>query len=190
MSETLKNLTKAFIGESQARNRYTFFAKQAKKDGYEQISEIFLQTAENEREHAKWLFRLINEIKENDEDIVVEAEAPTILGDTVANLKAAIIGEHHENSVMYPEFAKVAEDEGYSEIAKRLKAIGEAEIHHETRYRMLLKIVEDGTVLKKDNEVTWMCRKCGRVHVSTEPPEICPACDHPSKYFEIICDEY
>jgi len=190
MSETLKNLTKAFIGESQARNRYTFYAKQAKKDGYEQISEIFLQTAENEREHAKWLFRLINEIKEDDEDIVVEAEAPTILGDTASNLKAAIAGEKFEHDEMYPEFAKIAEKEGYGEIAKRLKAIGEAELHHETRYKMLLKIVEDGVVLKKDKEVPWMCRKCGRVQVGREPPEKCPACDHPPKYFEIICDEF
>lgn len=190
MSETLKNLTKAFIGESQARNRYAFYAKQAKKDGYEQISEIFLQTAENEREHAKWLFRLINEIKENDDDIEVEAAAPSVLGDTVSNIKAAIAGEHYENSEMYPGFAKVAEEEGYTEIAARLRSIGQAEEHHEARYRMLLKIVEDGTVLKKDKEVKWMCRKCGRVEVGKEPPEKCPACDHPAKYFEIICDEY
>jgi rubrerythrin len=190
MSKTLENLTKAFIGESQARNRYTFYAKQAVKDGYEEISDIFLETAENEREHAKWIFRLINEIKENDDDIKVEAEAPSVLGDTVANLKAAIAGEHYENSEMYPEFAKVAKEEGYDEIARRLRAIGEAEVHHETRYKMLLKIVEEGTVLKKDKKVQWKCRKCGRVQFGTEPPEKCPACDHPAKYFEIICDEY
>ncbi|RBQ22738.1 hypothetical protein ALNOE001_15790 [Candidatus Methanobinarius endosymbioticus] len=190
MSETLKNLTKAFIGESQARNRYTFHAKQAKKDGYEEISDIFLETAENEREHAKWLFRLINEIKENDDDIVVEAEAPSVLGDTVDNLKSAIAGEHHENSEMYPDFAKVAKEEGYDEIARRLTAIGEVEVHHERRYKMLLKNVEDGTVFKKDKKVKWKCRKCGSVHVGTEPPEKCPACDHPSEYFEIICDEF
>jgi len=190
MSETIKNLTKAFIGESQARNRYTMYAKQAKKDGYEQISEIFLQTADNEREHAKWLFRLINEIKEDDEAIVVEADAPTILGDTVANLKAAIAGENFEHSEMYPEFAKVAKEEGYPEIARRLKAIGDAEIHHETRYKLLLKAIEEGTVFSKDKEVTWMCRKCGRVQVGKKPPEKCPACDHPPKYFEIICDEF
>lgn len=190
MSKTLENLTKAFIGESQARNRYTFYAKQAVKDGYEQIADIFLQTAENEREHAKWLFRLINEIKKDDEDIMVDAEAPTILGDTVANLKAAIAGENFENSEMYPEFAKIAEDEGFDEIAKRLTAIGEAEVHHEKRYRMLLKIVEDGTAHKKEEPVQWMCRKCGRTEIGTEPPEKCPACDHPTKYFEIVCDEY
>ena len=190
MSETLKNLTKAFIGESQARNRYTLYAKQAKKDGYEQISDIFLQTADNEREHAKWLFRLINEIKKDDEPVIVEADSPNVLGDTVSNLKAAIAGEHFEQSEMYPEFAKVAEEEGYTEIAKRLLAIGEAEVHHETRYKTLLKIVEDGTVHKKDKEVSWMCRKCGRVQVGKEAPVKCPACDHPTKYFEIVSDEF
>lgn len=190
MSKTLDNLTKAFIGESQARNRYTIYSKQAKKDGYEQIAEIFLQTAENEREHAKWLFRLINEIKKSDDSVIVEAEAPTVLGDTIANLKGAIAGEHYENSEMYPEFAETAEKEGYPEIAKRLAAIGEAEKHHETRYKMLLKIVEEGTVIKKNKPVQWMCRKCGRVETGMTPPEKCPACDHPSKYFEIICDEY
>ncbi|MCL2115565.1 MAG: rubrerythrin family protein [Methanobrevibacter sp.] len=190
MSKTIENLAKAFIGESQARNRYTFYSKQAKKDGYEQIAEIFLQTAENEREHAKWLFRLINQIKENDDSIIIEAEAPTDLGDTIANLKAAISGEHHEYSIMYPEFAKIAEEEGYSEIAKRLISIGEAEEHHESRFKILLKAVEDGTVLKKDKAMKWMCRKCGRVETDKQAPEKCPACDHPAKYFEIICDEY
>lgn len=190
MSETIKNLTKAFIGESQARNRYTMYAKQAKKDGYEQISEIFLQTADNEREHAKWLFRLINEIKKDDGAIIVEADAPTILGDTITNLKAAIAGEHFEQSEMYPTFAKVAEEEGHPEIAKRLRAIGDAEVHHETRYTLLLNAIEDGTLFSKDKEVTWLCRKCGRAQVGKKPPAKCPACDHPTKYFEIVCDEF
>lgn len=190
MSKTIENLTKAFIGESEARNRYTFYSKQAKKEGYEQLAEIFLQTAENEREHAKWLFRLINEIKENDDSIFVEAEAITVLGNTIDNLKSAIAGEHYENSEMYPEFAKVAEEEGYDDIAMRLRSIGDAEKHHEARYRMLLKVVEDGTVIKKDKPVKWMCRKCGRVEIAMQPPEKCPACDHPAKYFEIICDEF
>ncbi|MCL2157370.1 MAG: rubrerythrin family protein [Methanobrevibacter sp.] len=190
MSKTIENLASAFIGESQARNRYTFYSKQAKKEGYEQIAEIFIKTADNEREHAKWLFRLINEIKENDDAIITEAEAPTILKDTKANLKAAIAGEHFEHSEMYPEFAKTAEEEGYSEIAKRLIAIGEAEVHHEKRFKMLLKTVEEGTVSKKDKPMEWMCRKCGRVELAKEAPQICPACDHPAKYFEIICDEY
>ncbi|MCL2687188.1 MAG: rubrerythrin family protein [Methanobrevibacter sp.] len=190
MSKTLENLTKAFIGESQARNRYTIYSKQAKKEGYEQISELFIVTAENEREHAKWLFRLINQIKENDDEIVVEAEAPTILGDTVANLKASIAGENFEHTQMYPEFTKIAREEGYGDVATRLQAIGEAEVHHEERFKILLKNIEDGTVLKKDKEVTWICRKCGRTQVGKEPPAKCPACDHPPKYFEVCCDEY
>jgi len=192
--ETIKNLTKAFIGESQARNRYTFYAKIAKKEGFEQISEIFLLTAENEREHAKWLFRLINELKkksgEDMDEIVVEAAAPTTLGDTAENLKAAIAGENYENTKMYPEFADVAEKEGFTEIAKRLRAITIAEKHHEERYKKLLKEVEGKTFFKKDKKVYWVCRKCGYIHEGEEPPEVCPSCSHPKSYFELKCEEY
>jgi rubrerythrin len=194
MEKTLKNLTKAFIGESQARNRYTFYAKQAKKDGYPQISEIFLVTADNEREHAKWLFRLIQELKEkmgqNPDEIHVEAEAPLTLGDTVENIKAAIAGEHFENSQMYPEFAKVAKEEGLDDIAQRLMAIGKAEVHHEERYTELLEQVEAGTLFKKEKDVTWTCIKCGYSTTGKQPPEKCPACDHPTKYFMIRSEEY
>jgi len=194
MKETIENLTKAFIGESQARNRYTFYAKIAKKDGYEQISEIFLITADNEREHAKWLFRLINELKKrSDEDldeIHVEAAAPTILGTTADNLKAAITGEHYEYTEMYPEFADIAENEGLPEIAERLRAIAKAEEHHEERYKKLLAEVEGDTIFKKDEKVKWVCRKCGYVHEGEEPPEKCPSCDHPSNYFQIKCEKY
>lgn len=194
MLKTIENLTKAFIGESQARNRYTMYSKIAKKEGYVQLSEIFLVTADNEREHAKWLFRLINELKDKiDEDldeIEVVAEAPTILGTTVENLKSAIAGEHYENSEMYPEFADVAEKEGFADIAERLRAIGHAEEHHEKRYTQILKEVEAGTVFKKDKPVTWCCRKCGYTHVGEEPPEECPSCDHPTKYFEIINEQF
>lgn len=194
MKNTIQNLTKAFIGESQARNRYTFYSKIAQEEGFEQIAEIFLTTADNEREHAKWLFRLINELKqksdENLEEINVEAAAPTVLGNTVENLKAAIAGEHYENSQMYPEFADTAEKEGFPEIAKRLRAIAEAEVHHEQRYRKLLKEVENSTVFKKEKEVFWVCRKCGYIHEGEEPPEKCPSCDHPAKHFEIKCEEY
>ena len=192
--ETIKNLTKAFIGESQARNRYTFYAKIAKKEGFEQISEIFLLTAENEREHAKWLFRLINELKkksgEDMDEIVVEAAAPTTLGDTAENLKAAIAGENYENTKMYPEFADVAEKEGFTEIAKRLRAITIAEKHHEERYKKLLKEVEGKTFFKKDKKVYWVCRKCGYIHEGEEPPEVCPSCSHPKSYFELKSEEY
>jgi rubrerythrin len=190
MSRTIENLTKAFIGESQARNRYTIYSKQATKDGYPQIADIFLLTAENEREHAKWLFRLINQIKENDDPIVVEADAPTILEDTVANLKASISGEHYENSEMYPTFASIAREEGYDEIALRLENIGKAEEHHEKRFKILLDNIENGTLFSKEEEVTWMCQKCGYTHKGKKPPVKCPSCDHPTKYFEIVTDSF
>jgi rubrerythrin len=194
LKKTFENLTKAFIGESQARNRYTFYAKIAKKEGFEQISEIFLKTAENEREHAKWLFRLINELKkkskENWDEVKVEVSAPTILGNTVENLKAAIAGENYENTKMYPEFTDVAENENLKEIAQRLRAISKAEKHHEERYKKLLKEVEHNTVFKKEKKVFWICRKCGYLHGGEEPPEKCPSCDHPKNYFELKCEEY
>ncbi len=191
MKKTIENLAKAFIGESQARNRYTFYSKIAKKEGFEQISEIFLVTAENEREHAAWLFKLINKLKGNEMDeIKVEASVPTVLGTTAENLKAAIAGENYENTKMYPEFADVAEEEGYPEIAKRLRAIAKAEKHHEERYKKLLKEVEEGSVFKKDKEVYWVCRECGYVHFGTEPPEKCPSCDHEKSFYEIKCEEY
>ena len=180
MNETIKNLTKAFIGESQARNRYTFYSKIAKKEGFEQIAEIFLITADNEKEHASWLFKLINELKkksgENIDEINVEAAAPTTLGSTTENLKAAIAGENYEHTKMYPEFAEVAMKEGFPEIATRLKSIAVAESHHEDRYIKLLKQVEAGTVFKKEKEVWWVCRECGYVHYGKEPPKVCPAC--------------
>lgn len=194
MKKTLENLSKAFIGESQARNRYTLYSKTAKKEGYEQLADIFLVTADNEREHAKWLFKLIQELKEDSgedlEALTVEAEAPLVLGTTADNLIAAIAGEHYEYSEMYPEFADVAEEEGLEDIAVRLRAIGRAEEHHEDRYKKLLGEVEAGTMFKKDEEVKWVCRKCGYVHTGIEPPEKCPACDHPTKYYEILCEQY
>ncbi len=193
MKNTIKNLTKAFIGESQARNRYTFYSKIAQNEGFEEIAGIFLITADNEREHAKWLFRLINELKkksdENLDEITVEAAAPTTLGSTAENLKAAIAGEHYENTTMYPEFADVADKEGFREIAKRLGAISKAEEHHEERYRKLLKDVEGDTVFKKDKKVRWVCRKCGYTHEGETPPEKCPSCDHESNYFEVKCED-
>jgi rubrerythrin len=194
MTKTIENLTKAFIGESQARNRYTMYAKAAKKDGFEQIAEIFLITADNEREHAKWLFRMIQELREESdealEDLTVEAEAPLILGTTDENLIAAIAGEHYENTQMYPEFAATAKEEGYPKIAERLLAISKAEEHHEARYMDLLKLVETGNVYQKSEEISWLCRKCGYLHKGKRPPEKCPACDHPAKYYQKLCEEY
>ncbi len=194
MRRTLENLVKAFIGESQARNRYTFYANIAKKEGYEQIAEIFLLTAENEKEHAETLFELINNIKkklgEPITEIKVEASAPLILGNTIENLKAAIAGENYEHTRMYPEFAEIAEKEGLPEVAVRLRAIAKAEEHHEERYRKLLKEVEAGTIFKKDKEVWWVCRKCGYVYYGKEPPEKCPSCGHSRNYFQVKCEEY
>ncbi|MFH1456221.1 MAG: rubrerythrin [archaeon] len=189
MEETIKNLTKAFIGESQARNRYTIYAKVALKEGFENISEIFLKTADQEREHAKWLFRFIQELKKSDE-LVVEATATLVLGDTKENLKAAIAGEHYEYEEMYPEFADLAEKEGLKEISSRLRAIAKAEAHHEERYKKLLEQVENGTMFKKEESQIWACRQCGYEHEGNEPPKECPSCGHPPNYFEIKCEKY
>lgn len=201
MENTIKNLARAFIGESQARNRYTFYSKIARKEGFEQIAEIFLITAENEREHASWLLKLINElkkesalsaggIKENWNEIAVEAGVPTVLGSTAENLKAAVAGEYYENVTMYPAFADVAEKEGLPAIAGRLRAIAVAEGHHEERYRKLLKEVEAGTVFKKTEKVWWVCRECGYAYFGTEPPVKCPSCDHERSFYQIKCEEY
>lgn len=190
MTNTIQNLAKAFTGESQARNRYSFYSKIAKKEGFEQIAEIFLLTAENEREHAKQLFKLINKLKkesdENLEEIKIEAGVPTAFGDTAENLKAAIAGENFEQTKMYPEFAEVAEQEGLTEIANRLKAIAVAEKHHEERFRKLLAEVEGNSVFKKEKKVYWVCRKCGYVSEANEAPEKCPSCDHSKSYFEVL----
>lgn len=194
MKNTIENLVKAFIGESQARNRYTFYAKIAKKEGFEQIGEIFLVTAENEKEHASNLFKLISELKKKSnerlDEIEVEAAAPTVLASTAENLKAAIAGENYEHTKMYPEFADVAEREGFPEIAARLRAIAKAEKHHEERYKKLLREVEAGTFFKKEKDVWWVCRECGYIHFGKEPPEECPSCDHPRSYFQLKCEEY
>lgn len=194
MQKTLENLTKAYIGESQARNRYTFYAKVAKKEGYEQIAGIFMETAEQEKTHAKRLFEHIQELKQkiggNLDEIKVEADAPTVYDDTAKNLKAAIAGENYEYTQMYPEFAKIAEEEGLTEIANRLKAIAIAEEHHEERYKKLLTQVEAGKIFKKDKETVWVCRECGYVYIGKVPPAKCPSCDHPQAYYQVKCEEY
>lgn len=194
MKNTIENLTKAFVGESQARNRYTFYSKVARNEGFEQIAEIFLMTADNEKEHAKWFFNMLQDLKsksqENLDEIKVEAPAPTILGTTAENLKAAIAGEHHENSSLYPEFAQAAQDEGLPEIARRIRSISKAEEHHEERYTKILKQVEAGTVFKKPEKVYWVCRECGFVAFGTEPPLKCPSCDHARGFYQLKCEEY
>lgn len=194
MQKTLENLTKAFIGESQARNRYTFYAKVARKEGYEQIGAIFQDTADQEKEHAKRLFEHIQELKKKIggdlEEIKVEAAAPTVYGTTAENLKAAIAGENWEHTSMYPEYAETAQEEGLSEIAQRLRSISKAEEHHEERYLKLLKAVEGGTVFKKDKEIWWVCRECGYQHFGTEAPKKCPSCDHEQAFYQVKCEEY
>jgi len=170
MSKTEENLKTAFAGESQARNKYTYFAKVARKQGYHYIAKIFEETAENEKQHAKDEFKLLKGI-----------------GDTKANLKAAIKGEHYENTEMYPEMEKDAEDEGNKEAAKLFKEVAEVEKEHEERYKKLLEMVEKGTVFKRDRPIRWKCSKCGYIYEGKEPPEECPSCRHPREYYEPEC---
>lgn len=194
MEKTLKNLAKAFVGESQARNRYTMYAKIARKEGYEQIAEVFLLSADNEREHASWLFKLINQLQQKagkaGEPIEVNAEVPTVYGKTIDNLKAAIAGENYEHTQMYPEFARVADEEGLGDIAQRLRAIAKAEEHHENRYQMVLEVVEADTVFEKAADTWWVCRECGYIHFGKIPPEVCPSCDHARSYYQLRCETY
>jgi len=181
--KTLENLVKAFVGESMARNRYTFYAKVAKEEGYVFVSKVFLETAENEKEHAENLLEVVQKLRGNTSSIVVETEVPLVWGSTVDNLRTAISGENYENTKMYPEFAEIAESEGYRDIAEKLRAIAKAEEHHETRFRKLLEAIENGTFFKRDSEVEWVCLECGYVHYGTEPPEKCPSCNHPRSYY-------
>jgi rubrerythrin len=190
MQKTLKNLALSFAGESQARNRYTMYAKVAKNEGYEQIAGIFIETAEQEKQHAKTFFQFIQKLKTDNEPIMVEADVPTIYGTTIENLQSAIDGEHHENAVLYPDFAKEAEAEGLPEIAGKFRMIAKAEEHHEERYRNLLKVLEAGQIFEKDEEVYWVCRECGYVHFGKKAPAICPSCDHPMAFYQVKCETY
>jgi rubrerythrin len=194
MEKTIENLAKAFIGESQARNRYTFYSKIAKKEGYELFSMVFKITAQNEKEHASRLFKLIQDLKQksgkNITQIKVETEAPTTFGTTIENLKSAVAGENYEHTKMYPEFAEVAEKEGFPDIAARLMAIATAEKHHEWRFQNILKEIEAGTVFKKEEDTWWMCRECGYVYKGKEAPQKCPSCDHSRAYFQVKCEKY
>jgi rubrerythrin len=183
-TQTEKNLLAAFAGESQARNRYTYFASQAKKEGYQQIYGIFLETADNEKEHAKRLFKFLE-----GEEVEITAKYPAgVIGTTKENLKAAAAGENYEHTTMYPEFAETAEEEGFSEIACVMRAIAVAEKQHEKRYLALLGNIEKGKVFKKEKATKWKCRNCGYIHEGTEPPEECPACAHEKAYFELLCE--
>jgi len=185
-SETEKNLLKAFAGESQARNRYTYFSSVAKKEGYEQISAIFAETADNEKEHAKIFFKYLE-----GEIVEITASYPAgKIGTTKENLLAAANGEKEEWGKIYPEFEKIAKKEGFKEIANSFKEIAEVEEQHEKRYRKLLENVTNKKVFKKDKIVKWKCRNCGYVHEGKEAPEECPACKHPQAYYEVLEENY
>jgi rubrerythrin len=188
-TKTAENLMKAFAGESQARNRYTYYASVAKKEGYVQIANLFTETAENEKEHAKIFFKFLNESL-NGETVEINAGYPVALGDTKANLLAAANGEKEEWSELYPEFAKVAEEEGFSDIAEAFRKIAKVEKHHEARYRKLLKNIENGTAFKKDTVVLWKCNNCGYIHEGDSAPEVCPVCAHPQGFFEVFVETY
>ena len=185
-SQTEKNLLTAFCGESQARNRYTYAASKAKKEGYVQMAAIFEETANQEKEHAKRLFKFL----EGGEVEIGAAFPAGVIGTTLENLKAAAAGEHYEHTVMYPEFAKTARDEGFAAIAMVFEAIAVAEKQHEKRYNDLAANIEAGRVFNRRETVTWRCRNCGYIHEGDQAPEMCPACAHPQAHFELLGENY
>jgi rubrerythrin len=185
-SKTEKNLLMAFAGESQARNRYTYFSSEARKEGYIQIADIFEETANQEKEHAKRFFKFLE-----GGDTAIETSFPSgVIGKTVQNLKAAAAGEHYEWTDLYPSFAKAAKEEGFDLVAKTFEAISIAEKQHEKRYLGLLANVESAAVFKKKKSVVWRCRNCGYLHEGTEAPSACPACVHPQGYFELLTENW
>lgn len=185
-TKTEKNLLIAFAGESQARNRYTYFASKAKKEGFEQIAWVFTETADNEKEHAKRLFKFLE-----GGEVEIQATFPAgVIGDTKDNLKAAAAGENYEHTTMYPEFAKIAQEEGFTEITGVFKSIAVAETHHEKVYLKLLGNINKNRVFERGEIVIWKCRNCGYLHIGKKAPEICPSCDHPRNYFEILAENY
>ncbi|MBN2262858.1 MAG: rubrerythrin family protein [Prolixibacteraceae bacterium] len=186
-TKTEQNLLKAFAGESQARSRYTYFAKVAKKEGLEQMAAIFMETAENELEHAKRFFKFL---EGGMVEITAAYPAGVIGATTMENLKAAADGENEEWTELYPEFARIAEEEGFKQVAMVFKQIAKVEKHHEARYRKLYENLEAGKVFKRDDKVIWKCRNCGFIHEGSVAPQKCPACDHPQSYFEINCDNF
>jgi rubrerythrin len=181
-TQTEKNILTAFCGESQARNRYTFFASAAKKDGYVQISDIFTETASQEKEHAERLFKFL----QGGEVEVVAAFPAGVIRDTSANLIASAAGEHHEHTVMYPGFANIADKEGFGEVAKVMRAIAVAEQFHERRFLDFVKNIKEGRVFKREESTAWRCRNCGYIHQGAGAPDLCPACAHDRAYFELL----
>jgi rubrerythrin len=185
-SETEKNLLASFAGESQARNRYTFFASVARKEGYEQIAAIFQETADNEKEHAELFFKYLKGGM-----VEITAAYPAgVIASTAENLKAAAEGEKMEWNILYPNAAEVADKEGFSEVAKTFRAVAKVEAYHERRYLKLLENVKQGKVFKKDKPIKWKCRNCGYVFEGTEVPDKCPVCSHARSYFEVWCENY
>ena len=185
-TKTEKNLLKAFAGESQARNRYTYYANQAKKECYEQIAHIFEETANQEKEHAKRLFKFLE-----GGELEITATFPAgIIGKTTENLKESAAGEHYEQTEMYPNFAAIAREEGFTEIADVFMAIAVAEKQHEKRFNALLENIEKDRVFKREEIVVWRCRNCGYLHEGTEAPDLCAACAHPQAYFELLCENW
>lgn len=185
-TQTEKNLLISFAGESQARNRYNYFAAQARKEGYVQIADIFAETADQEKEHAKRFFKFLE-----GGDVEVTAAFPAgVIGNTLENLLAAAEGEHHEQADMYPGFAKVARQEGFEAIAEVFERVSVAERFHEKRYRALAANIEAGRVFKREEPTTWRCRNCGYLHEGTEAPDLCPACAHPKAHFELKCENW
>ncbi|HWR42363.1 rubrerythrin [Sporomusa sp.] len=188
-TKTAENLMKAFAGESQARTRYTYYASTAKKEGYVQISNLFIETADNEKEHAKRFYKFL--IASLDGEMVnIHADYPVAWGDTKANLLAAAHGENEEWAELYPHFADVADQEGFPEVAVVFRKIAEVEKHHEARYRKLYNNLVNDTVLKKDCTVEWKCNNCGYIHTGDQAPELCPACIHPKGFFEVFVEAY
>jgi rubrerythrin len=194
MKKTIKNLFAAFLGESQARNRYTMFSSIAKKEGYVLISNIFEETANQEKVHGGWNYKMLQDLKkkENFDELEIKASGPTTYGTTVENLKSAISGEDYEWQEMYPEFADIAESEGYPDIAKRFRAIASAEKHHSERYGKLLKLVGDDIFFKRGKKVVWICLECGyQVELDELPDDfMCPSCSHPRAYFSKKSEDF
>lgn len=185
-TKTEKNVLTAFAGESQARNRYTYFASKAKKEEYEQIRGVFLETADNEKEHAERLFKFL----EGGETEIQASYPSGVIGETKDNLKEAAAGENYEYTTMYPEFAKTADEEGFSEIAEAMRSIAVAEKQHEKRYLGLLNNINNGLVFKRDEVVKWKCMNCGYISEGNEPPDECPACVHAKAYFELLAENW
>ena len=190
-TKTADNLMKSFAGESQARNRYTYYSSVAKKEGYVQISNIFIETADNEKEHAKRFFKFLADSDLNGEGVVInDAGYPVSLGATKENLISAAAGENEEWTALYPHFAQIAEDEGFSEIAYTYRKIVEVEKRHEARYNKLLSNIEENTVFSKIDTILWKCSNCGYIYEGVQAPKLCPACAHPQSYFEVFVENY